>query len=211
MSNHRLKFRWSPITSLTLIDVWCPGDHGGECDCPEVSDESHDEDCASLADPDEFEPHDDCDCEGRTGNCWAKEQLDEWVANGDGWDEVIEGGIDLPWVAVAIEGPGVDGNDLLAVKVVAEVRSTMSDRMTDERLAGEQIQNLRARPGIASANALGNALVAERAEVVRLEARVVRLEAALTDLINPVGFDLWEALRRAREHARTVLAEGATE
>ena len=81
----------------------------------------------------------------------------------------------------------------------------MSDRMTDERLAGEQIQNLRARPGIASTNALGNALVAERAEVERLDARVVRLEAALTDLTTAV--DAGDVLNPAMERAEAVLTE----
>ena len=128
MSNHRLKFRWSPITGLELIGVWCPGDHGGECDSPEVSDEIHDEDCASLMPVEEGEPA-ECDCGmyGPTGNCWAKTNLDEWVANGDGWDDVIEGDIDLPWVAVTIDGPGVDGGDPLSVKVVAEVKVTVDE------------------------------------------------------------------------------------
>lgn len=34
---------------------------------------------------------------------------------------IVEGTIDLPWVAVTIDGPGPDGNEPVMVHVVAEV------------------------------------------------------------------------------------------
>ena len=115
--NHRLKLRWDEIRGLHLTGVWCPADHGGECDTPEVA-VGHEVDCAIYATATPV----DCNC-GRiisTGRCWAKENLDE-VAAATGWDDVLVGGIDLPWVAVTIEGPGPEGNDALVVRVVAEV------------------------------------------------------------------------------------------
>ena len=144
--NHRLKLRWDEIRGLHLTGVWCPADHGGECNCPEVEeDEDHIEPviedyCADhtfagihrsresacpgcvtyLAAFDRWEQGDHY---VPTGRCWAKENLDEF-ATATGWGEVIEGDIDLPWVAVTINGPGVDGNDPLTVKVVAEVKVT---------------------------------------------------------------------------------------
>ena len=120
--NHRLKFRWEPnrFSNLVLQDVWCPGDHGGECDCPEVDPEGHDDECIQILDPEESA--DDCDCQGKpTGKCWAKENLDLFVGESDGWSECLSGSIDLPWVAVTIDGPGPDGNDPVTVNVFAEV------------------------------------------------------------------------------------------
>ena len=129
MSNHRLKFRWEPdrFSHLVLIDVWCPGDHGGDCGIPEVSDEIHDDDCASLMPVEEGEPA-ECDCGmyGPTGRCWVKTNIDEFASE-EGWDEILQSSVDLPWLAVTIDGPGVDGNDPLTVKVVAEVKVTVDE------------------------------------------------------------------------------------
>lgn len=120
--NHRLKFRWVATVGLTLVDVWCPGDHGGECDTPEVDSEKHDDDCATvLIVVDGNGEAVDCDCEGtRTGRCWTKENLELFVYESDGWDEVLRSDIDLPWVAVNITTCGPDGNDPIEVRVVAE-------------------------------------------------------------------------------------------
>lgn len=38
----------------------------------------------------------------------------------DGWLDVLRSDIDLPWVAVTIDGPGPDGNDPIEVRVIAE-------------------------------------------------------------------------------------------
>ena len=78
----------------------------------------------------------------------------------------------------------------------------MADRMTDERLA--KLGALYPYPNSIRAE-LHRALLAERG-------RVARLEAALTDILWPGerGHDLWAGLKRAREQAVAVLAEGAT-
>ena len=71
----------------------------------------------------------------------------------------------------------------------------MSDRMTDERLATFN--------GLGASELL-DALVAERA-------RVVRLETALTDLYVAFGLHAVGPKRHAAvDHAVAVLAEGAT-
>lgn len=121
--NHRLKFRWVADRGLTLVDVWCPADHGGECDTPEVSDELHDPECALWSDrPGGVDPE-ECDCGGYgpTGRCWTKHQLEDWVYEGAGWLDVLRSGIDLPWVAVTIDGPGPDGNEPININVIAEL------------------------------------------------------------------------------------------
>lgn len=121
--NHRLRFRWEPDYGLALADVWCPGDHGGECDMLTVRermpDDPHNVDeCPTVVDPDDC-----CDC-GEwvpTDECWAKGHMNEFVYNGDGWIDVLRSAIDLPWVAVEIDSCGPDGNDPIAVRVIAEV------------------------------------------------------------------------------------------
>jgi hypothetical protein len=124
--NHRLKFRWEADRGLTLVDVWCPGDHGGECDMPEVTTDEHDPDECDLvlyaAEIAAGEVDSDCTCSGfaPTGRCWTKENLDLFVTCGDGWDEVLRSDIDLPWVAVDITSCGPDGNDPIEVRVIAE-------------------------------------------------------------------------------------------
>lgn len=72
--NHRLRFRWVSGTGLELVDVWCPADHGGTCDAPEVDDEEHDENCdliARAAEIERGEVDDECTCDGYapTGRC----------------------------------------------------------------------------------------------------------------------------------------------
>ena len=86
----------------------------------------------------------------------------------------------------------------------------MSDRMTDERLAelGALLIPRDWPPyRVPPVDELHRALVAERG-------RVVRLEAALTDILNVQGFPastrLPPALMDAVGHAKAVLAEGAT-
>ena len=87
----------------------------------------------------------------------------------------------------------------------------MSDRMTDERLAklGTALVRTRESTGLAwltDAQELHAALVAERG-------RVVRLEAALTNLIDAHGmiFPSQPTIVAALKRAAAVLAEGATE
>lgn len=129
--NHRLKFRWEPngFDNLALQEVWCPGDHGGVCDFPEVDFEDHDEMCDLVIYASEMEAEPmlaGCSCEGKpTGECWAKENLGLFVAAWGGWQECLRGSIDLPWVAVTISGPGPDGNEELFVDVVAEMPAPM--------------------------------------------------------------------------------------
>ena len=96
----------------------------------------------------------------------------------------------------------------------------MSDRMTDERLAEldkrlTELDKFLVQP---FHRELLDALGAERAEVERLEARVVRLEAALTDLTKyalhpgelvPTPLRI-ERFYAALDKAAAVLAEGAT-
>ncbi len=125
--NHRLRFRYNPdvYDGLELLDVWCPADHGGVCDKREVDPEDHDEMCYLTVYAVEIEADPmlaECTCEGKpTGRCWAKENLDLFVAESDGWQECLRGTIDLPWVAVTIDGPGPDCDEALFVNVVAEV------------------------------------------------------------------------------------------
>jgi hypothetical protein len=120
--NHRLRFRYEPAIGLVLDrdGVWCPADHGGECTSPTV-DEGHEPLCRSVRVSDD----EDCDCSGYVvvdgAPCWVKEHLAEFVENGDGWAEVLQGAIRLPWVAVTVDTCGPDGNDPIAVHVVAEV------------------------------------------------------------------------------------------
>ena len=116
--NHRLQFRLEDGV-ISLHGVWCPGDHGGHCDMPVVDTGKHEEECATQTDPEA-----DCDCAGYAimdGTCWAKDQLDLFVTNGDGWRDCIDGAIDLPWVAVTIDSCGPDGDDPVTVHVIAEV------------------------------------------------------------------------------------------
>lgn len=119
--NHRLKFRLED-GRVELIGVWCPGDHGGTCDMPVVDPNECGDECTTRTDPDA-----DCDCDGFAvidGTCWAKDQLDEFITNGDGWLWAIDGAIDLPWVAVAIDSCGPDGDDPVMVHVIAEKEVT---------------------------------------------------------------------------------------
>lgn len=118
--NHRLKFRLEN-GRIELADVWCPADHGGECTMPVVDPNEHnvEDECPVLTDPEA-----DCECCGYgviKGTCWAKDQLDEFVSNSDGWLEAIDGTIDLPWVAVTIDSCGPEGDDPVMVHVVAEL------------------------------------------------------------------------------------------
>ena len=84
----------------------------------------------------------------------------------------------------------------------------MSDRMTDERLAA--LSTFGPYPYHAHLE-LHAGMVAERAEAERLEARVVRLETALTDLYVAFGLHAVGPKRHAAvEQAVAVLAEGAT-
>ena len=85
----------------------------------------------------------------------------------------------------------------------------MNERMTDARMFGTPTT---------TRDELHRALLAERVEVERLERRVVRLEAALTDLreyalhpgeLVPTSLRI-ERFYAALDEAAAVLAEGAT-
>ena len=81
--------------------------------------------------------------------------------------------------------------------------------MTDERLAEFDGRTWDAWSGRGPRELL-DALVAERNEVERLEARVVRLEAALTQLLEMVGREPYKPKTELEyRRAKTVLAEGA--
>jgi hypothetical protein len=75
---------------LDLVEIWCPADHGGECNSPEV------------------------DGNGRpTGRCWPKENLADYMV-------LYADNIDLPWMSVQIHGPGPDGHGPVEVRMIAE-------------------------------------------------------------------------------------------
>ena len=89
----------------------------------------------------------------------------------------------------------------------------MSDRMTDERLA--LFDSFWRCEVSLSARSVVDELAGELHAALRWErGRVVRLEAALTDILNVQGFPastrLPPALMDAVGHAKAVLAEGAT-
>lgn len=152
--NHRLKFRLED-GYLQLREVWCPADHGGECDCREVEyvhDIRERPDCWPYADPgavdaetadDHVASCEDCtawqdgDCV-ETGRCWAQYWLNENVSQSDGWQDCLRGDIDLPWVAVTIDTCGPDGYDPVMVHVVAEKEDrTATDTGEIDRLRAE--------------------------------------------------------------------------
>ena len=78
----------------------------------------------------------------------------------------------------------------------------MNERMTDARMFGTPTT---------TRDELHRALLAERVEVERLERRVVRLEAALTELLEMVGREPYKPKTELEyRRAKAVLAEGAT-
>jgi hypothetical protein len=141
---HRLKFRYVAAAGhLDLVEVWCPADHGGRCDSPELDGEQHTSVCDELKSfVCEIHAHErrcpegcptptvfyECSCDGRpTGRCWMKENLRDWVDgsfDGD-WSEVLYGdNIDLPWVSAQISGPGPDGHGPVEVRIPARTATS---------------------------------------------------------------------------------------